>query len=202
MTDVFYTPPKADLQESTPHNSAFFIVAPRKLLVMLFMTHGMYCAYWLYKNWSLYRASSGRSVWPLARTFFGLFYLPSLFCKMNRTIKDANNVGIPYWGLKAVLFILLSFAPLILGFVIGFTRAAGLHDMGGLGLWFDFWVGTAAAILQILVLFNVQRYVNRLNEDPDGLANSGYSLLNVIWMVIGVIVWWTAYYAASLGYPA
>lgn len=201
MTDVFYAPPKADLQEDTPQKSGFFIVAPRKLLVMLFMTHGLYSAYWLHKNWSLYRAYSGRSVWPLARTIFALFYLPSLFCKMNRTIKDANGIGIPNWGLKAVLFILLPFAPLILGFVIGFTRAAGLHGFADLGLWFDFWVGNAAAVLQIVVLLNVQRYVNRFNEDPEGLANSGYSISNLAWMVIGVLFWGATYYAAGLAYP-
>lgn len=189
MSDVFYTPPTADLQTRNKENPEFFTVAPNKLIVMMLLTHGLYVGYWLYKNWKMYGVSSGRSIWPLARTILSVFYIPSLFCKMDRACKANDGPGLPYWGVSAALYILLPFLPLLTGIVAGMQNAlAGNEDVPNV-FWIDLLMGTAIFLVQTLIVLRIQRFINRLNGDPDGIANNQYSIANGVWIAIGLLVW-------------
>lgn len=46
-----YAPPQADLTLAAARPAAFFVVAHRKLLVMMLLSYGLYGFYWLYKHW-------------------------------------------------------------------------------------------------------------------------------------------------------
>lgn len=189
MSDVFYTPPAASLQTERRNQPTFFSVAPAKLIVMMLLTHGLYGLHWLYQNWSTYKRHSGRPILPAVRTILGLFYVPSLFYTIDRTSKTVTGKGMPQWLLNAVLYILLPFSPFIIGFVIGLQKAFTGYEVVLLGFWFDFLVGTAAFVLQTYVVVRVQRVINVVNGDPDGLSNHRYSAANGLWIAIGLVIW-------------
>jgi hypothetical protein len=189
MSDVFYTPPKADLQTRNEENPEFLTVARNKLIVMMLLTHGLYVGYWLYKNWKMYGVSSGRSIWPLARTILSVFYIPSLFCKMDRACKANDGPGLPYWGVSAALYILLPFLPLLTGIVAGMQNALAGNEYVPNVFWIDLLMGTAIFLVQTLILLRIQRFINRLNGDTEGMANHKYSIANGVWIAIGLLVW-------------
>ncbi|RAU43618.1 MULTISPECIES: hypothetical protein [unclassified Pseudomonas] len=189
MSNVFYTPPAADLQPATNDEPEFFTVAPRKLIVMMLLTHGLYTVYWFYQNWKNYGNHSGRAIWPTARTILAFFYAPSLFCKVDRACKNFDKSGMRYWALSSAMLILLQVSPFFIGLVYGlYLKPAGAEDVPNL-LWLDFMVGTAALVLQTLIISRVQGFINRVNVDPNGLANDGYTVGNVIWISIGLLIW-------------
>lgn len=189
MSDVFYTPPAADLQPTKSDEHEFFTVAPRKLIVMMLLTHGLYGAYWLYQNWKHYKIRSGRPIWPLARTILALFYVPSLFCKIDRAFKSRDERGMPHWCVSAILYVALPFAPFIIGMAYGLYRVSAGFDSAPVGFWFEFVIGTAVFVFQSLIVLRAQRFINQVNEDPNGQANERYSLGNAIWIFIGVLIW-------------
>ncbi|MFK3796597.1 hypothetical protein [Pseudomonas sp. NPDC088444] len=202
MSDVFYTPPAADLQPPSNGHPEFFTVAPRKLIVMMLLTHGLYVAYWFYQNWKNYRNRSGREIWPLARTLFALFYTPSLFCKIDRASKVKSATGMPYWGISSVLYVLLPFIPFLIGFAYGMYRALSGSDTAPIEFWLDFFMGTAVIVFQSLIVLRVQRFINLVNEDPNGMANARYSVGNFIWILIGLLVWFSISVGTHLAFQA
>lgn len=189
MSDVFYTPPAADLQPITSDDPEFFTVAPRKLIVMMLLTHGLYGAYWLYQNWKHYKIRSGRPIWPLARTILALFYVPSLFCKIDRACKSKDERGMPHWCAIGILYIFLPLAPFIIGMTYGVYRGVAGFDSAPVGFWFEFLTGTAVFVFQSLIVLRVQRFINQANEDPNGQANERYSSGNAIWIFVGMLIW-------------
>jgi hypothetical protein len=189
MSDVFYTPPTADLQTRDKENPEFFTVAPNKLIVMMLLTHGLYVGYWLYKNWKMYGVSSGRSIWPLARTILSIIYIPSLFSKIDRACKANDGPGLSYWAVSAAIYIFLPFLPLLTGIGAGMQNALAVNEYVPSIFWIDLLAGTVIFIIQVLIVLRVQRFINRLNGDPDGMANNQYSIANGFWIVIGLLVW-------------
>lgn len=189
VSDAFYTPPAADLTVSSKSGPPFFTVSLGKLTVMLIVTSGLYGIYWCFKNWSLYKAYSGRSLWPLPRTLFGLFYTPSLFYKIDGVLKEQGKGRMPYWAGSAAAMILLAFAPHIVGFVVGFVSGLSGRPFSGIGLVPTIAVSIIPLLLQCLILRRVQSFINRLNGDAEGSQNKEFTGWNSVWMVIGVICW-------------
>lgn len=189
MSDVFYTPPAADLQFERQEQPAFFSVAPAKLIVMTLLTHGIYMIYWLYKSWDIYKLHSRRPIWPVARTVLSVFYMPSMLCKIDRFCKAETGSGMPYWRWSAALFVLLPFSSFLIGFVIGLQKVFTGEDVAPLGLWLDFLIGTVSLVIQALLLLRAQRFINLVNGDPAGLTNNRFSALNGIWIAVGLVTW-------------
>lgn len=189
MSGLFYKPPAADLQAQRREQPAFFTVAPNKLIVMLLLSFGFYTVYWMYKNWALYRDHSGRSLWPVPRAVFAIFYLPSLLYKIDGMSKSKGKGGLPHWWLSAALYFILPFSPYLIGCAIGLFCAVAGYDLPRFGFSVGFFIGAAAFVLQALVLLRVQRFINPLNGDSSGMENAAYSNLNRLWIVIGALNW-------------
>lgn len=189
MSEVFYTPPAADLTAAPKSGPPFFSVSLDKLTVMLIATSGLYGLYWCFKNWSLYKAWSGRSIWPLPRTLFGLLYMPSLFYKIDGLLKERGRGRMPYWALSAAAMIFLAFAPHIVGFVTGFIAALSGKRFSGIGVVPTITLAILPLLLQSLILRRVQSFINLLSGDVDGSQNKRITGANVAWIVIGIIYW-------------
>lgn len=188
MSDVFYTPPAAELVDSPKKGSPFFTVSVNKLTVMLIVTSGLYGIYWSFKNWSHYKAYSGRPLWPIPRAFFGLIYLPSLFYKVDAELKTQGK-RLPYWAALATGLILLFLAPSLIGFLIGLFQGLTQGTYTGVGIIPAILASTIPFLLQCLILRRVQSFINLANGDPDGIRNKDFTRWNVPWMVIGIIYW-------------
>lgn len=188
MSDVFYTPPAAELMDPPKKGSAFFTVSVTKLTVMLIMTSGLYGIYWSFKNWSHYKAYSGRPIWPIPRALFGLIYLPSLFYKVDAELKTQGR-RLPYWAALAAGLILLFLAPSLIGFLIGLFQGLTQGTYTGLGVIPAILASTIPFLLQCLILRTIQSFINLANGDAEGSRNKDFTRWNVLWMAIGVIYW-------------
>lgn len=176
-----YAAPKAELcdADAAGRASLFFPTSPLKLAVLYFATLGAYPLYWFYKNWSIYKASSGESVTPILRAFFYVFFTHSLFNK----IKDAaqqQGIEMPYGsGLLATIFVILALASNVLDRLSARTDEVGVVDF----------VGMVLMMVMVLPLLAIQRTVNRVNGDPAGALNSTFSGYNFIFMLLGLPLW-------------
>lgn len=189
MSDVFYTPPAADPATISTTQPPFFTVSQRKLTVMFILTSGLYGLYWGYKHWSLYKAYSCRSLWPLPRTIFGLLYLPSLLYKVDGLLKEQGKGRMPYWAASAAGLTLLAMAPMITGFFSGLVQGLGGRPYSGVGTVLLVAASVIPFLLYCLILRRVQAFINLLNGDADGSQNMTFTRWNVLWMVIGSIYW-------------
>lgn len=189
MSDAFYTPPASDLNGSAKNESPFFTVSQTKLTVMFIVTSGLYGLYWCFRNWSHYRAYSGRPIWPLPRTLFGLLYLPSLFYKIDGTLKEQGKGRMPYWAASVAGVFILTFAPHIVGFLIGFFAALSGRPYDGAGIVTTLAVATLPLLLICLILRRVQSFINLLSGDTEGRSNATFTRWNILWMAIGVLYW-------------
>jgi TPR repeat protein len=81
--------PDAAPQSARP---AFFPVAPRKLLVMMFATLGAYQWYWMYQNWRLIKERERSKINPALRSLFAMFFIYQLLARIRKAA-DANGVA-------------------------------------------------------------------------------------------------------------
>lgn len=177
MSNNIYAAPLANLDEQ-PNAAAedrFYVVAPRKLLVLWFLTMGLYQLYWYYKNWALYERATGAGVWPVARALFAVFSTHSLFRLIGE--HDATGTRRPWDNgsyAAAVVFLL----------VVGYVLAWAGQD----SLFFD--VISAFLLLPLgLLTRQVQAEVNARCNDPDGDSNSAFTGANYAWCVFGGMLW-------------
>ena len=77
MSDNIYTPPKSEpLPAGFGGNQPHFMLWQQKMRsVIFFVTVGMYMVYWMYKNWSQYKAATESHHYAgHARDFFGVLH--------------------------------------------------------------------------------------------------------------------------------
>jgi len=189
MSEVFYTPPEADLRDQQ-REPAFFTVAPTKLVIMLIVTSGLYGLYWFFKNWTLYKAYSARSIWPLPRTVFGILYLPSMFCKIDAELKKLGKEGMSYWRLSAAGIILIALGPVVFSFFSGLIQGLQGQPFSGPGPALLIALSISPVLAQSLILRRVQSFINLLNDDPAGAQNNSFTALNAVWALIGIGYWY------------
>ncbi|HEY0287537.1 MAG TPA: hypothetical protein VGC62_11080 [Pseudomonas sp.] len=193
MSDSMYVPPTANLNVEPAGAPAFFTVSTTKFMTMLLATSGLYGWYWFYKNWALYRRYSGRSIWPIPRAVFGLIFLPSLFCKLDRVLKQQGKDGMPFWRGSAALFILIAIAPMALSFLVGLLQGLNGQPFSGGGIVPMIAASIIPLMLQSLILLRVQRFINVVNDDPSGNTNARLTHWNWVWIVIGLLYWFAGY---------
>lgn len=171
-----YAPPQADLgSPSAPRQPTFFVVAPRKLVLMVLLSQGLYSFYWFYKQWDCYRQSTGAKVLPLVRAFFAIFFIYSLVMKIRDKLA-LDGVSYP-WRPQSLALGMIFFA------LLPFTY-----------IWFaapliTFILAICLAIVHVSLVVQVQGAVNRIEDDSHGEANKHLTWSNGIWIVIGLGMW-------------
>ncbi|WP_338724337.1 hypothetical protein V9L16_04855 [Pseudomonas tolaasii] len=170
-----YTAPQADLSLPVDSPATFFVVAPRKFVVMVLLSQGFYGFYWLYKHWSIYRAATGARVLPLVRAFFSFLFVYALVMK----IKNALDLkALPYRWLPRCYAL-----GWITSACLPFTYIWFVSPFTALKLGFCF------AIIQVSMGAQIQCAVNHLENDRQGKANCRITWANGIWIAIGVSFW-------------
>jgi hypothetical protein len=181
MTDNVYAAPLANFDEpkaATSSDDRFYVVSTRKLLILYFMTLGFYLRYWNYKNWALHNKATDEGVWPIPRTIFSVFFQHSLF--RNVADHDATGERSPWdAGKYATLMVVLMIASNILWRLSGKGLAWPYVDIGVLLL----------LLPTGLLLKKVQAEINARCGDASGASNASFSAANIIWCVLGVLVW-------------
>jgi hypothetical protein len=178
-----YLTPKSDLANDRNSESDFYIVSTVKLVVLFIATMGGYRLYWYYKNWALYKASAGLSLWPVPRSLFDVFFVYSLFSIINRRIIESGR-NYPWRpGLRAVALIVLT--------VFGMVQDR----------FFSIDVNLGVAVILLAVnahLFvGAQRAINFLANDLEGQTNAQFTMLNYFWILVGLGMWGLTYWSVT-----
>jgi hypothetical protein len=188
MNDSIYAPPKADLSVSSYSGSdgdnAFYVVSPLKFSVLFFVTLGGYQLFWMYKNWSSYKDrcrfadSSDRNIWPIARALFSIFFIHSLFYKVDAYAEEKARPLSWNVDTNATIMVLLLIATGIFGQLPN-------HQIG------TPYTTIAWMLLLVCLHFSLRKaqgYINASCGDPEGLSNSEFTAANWVWIVLGTII--------------
>jgi hypothetical protein len=163
----------------------FYVVARKKLAILYIATLGLYGVYWFYKNWSNYKNCSSdklnvdRSIWPVARGIFSIFFTHALF----REIKayGRRKAALAAWNNESLATQLVLF--MIAGNVLDRLSARSIGspytDIASLLIM--------APLLGLLL--SAQHMINVGCGDPDGESNSRLTNANYVWIAIGLIFW-------------
>jgi hypothetical protein len=177
MSDNPYATPRSALEADQQDNPTFYVVSVTKLVVMSVMTAGLYQVYWHYRNWKLYKRSTGISVWPIARGVFNIFFEYVLFQRIDQCIKRSGGEFIWSPKTRAIALIGLAVIGLVLSFFMGFWLSL---------LWVVFSLG-----INIYLWIGAQRAINYFESDPLGKGNARFTLLNFVWMLVGLHTWYS-----------
>ncbi|KQW93989.1 hypothetical protein ASC94_15715 [Massilia sp. Root418] len=180
MNDNVYAPPKAELGPDSRSMAGvpFYVVSPRKFLILFIATLSIYQVYWLYKNWALYRQASGESLWPVPRAIFSVFFLHSLF----RHVKAHKQEDAPgEWNNNASAWAMV-------GLIVVSNTLSRLSSRA-VGSPYTDWLSLLTLIPLALCFLPVQNQINARCGDPAGSSNDKLTGANLAWCVVGAIIW-------------
>jgi hypothetical protein len=179
MTENVYAPPKANLAPvSESEATRFYVVSPRKFLILYFVTVGMYQFYWFYKNWALYKQSTGESIWPVPRAIFGVFFVHALFRNVEVHNEEHSEAT---WDSRsnALTVVVLLLASNMLDRLS--NKSIGEPYTG--------WLSLLILIPLGLSVLNAQGKINERCGDPSGKSNNNLTAANIAWCVAGALLW-------------
>lgn len=177
MSDNVYAAPRANLDEKFHSNveDHFYVVSTRKMMTLFFLTFGLFQLHWNFQNWLLHKRATGENVWPLPRAIFAILFTHSLYRKIgayDTTGKRAEWDSGSYSS--AMVFLML------IGYVLSWA--------GKSSRFFDL-ISILLIVPMGLLLNQVQVEVNARSGDPAGSSNDNFTVANIIWCVIGIVIW-------------
>ena len=179
MADELYAPPQADVSVADTSEKAFYVVAPRKFLLLSILTLGFYDVYWFYKNWRIVKLRDNLDIWPPMRGLFYIFFTHSLFERVDTELRAGDNYEDWHSSSVATVVVLLAISSAILDRMTRYSVGEPFTDILSVllipvGAW---------------VLLRAQKAINLACEDPQGSSNSSLTVGNWIWMILGGLMW-------------
>ncbi len=189
MNDSIYAPPKADLSKASDGGSngddAFYVISMAKLTTLFFITLGIYQIFWWYKNWSNYKDlcryndSADRNIWPIPRAIFSVFFVHSLFHRVEDYAETKSRALNWKIDTTATMMVLLLIASGICSQLSSKGLGSPYTDLGWMLLLVPLYFSFRKA----------QQNINTACGDPQGLGNSKFTVANWIWIVLGILFW-------------
>jgi hypothetical protein len=145
----------------------YFAVSIWKFVLMTVATMGLYLIYWNYRQWSIIKARSGESMWPIARA---IFYPITCFDLAKRVHESASTIGTSCsWSSWMIAVPVLS-----LNIVAWFREIADVPILG------------YAHLLHVVPLGFAQFTINKIlsQESPNHDRNSRLTKWNIVWLVL------------------
>lgn len=174
-----YQAPQSVVQdEPIGQTGEFYVVAPRKFLILMIGTLGGYQIYWFYRNWKLQNQIS-QAYWPVARAIFAVFFTHALFRLVDDTLRKAQSTYT--WGHQALATIFVVSAIVSQGCTRLASRDVGspVTDL----------LGFAALAPVVWALYKAQDAINHASGDPQGLSNDQITGANIAWLAFGALLW-------------
>jgi len=179
-TDVYKTPESEILVEQTD-TQEFYIVSPKKFLILYLATMGMYTIYWFYKHWQQYKLKHNAEMWPVMRAIFLIFFTHSLF--ENFAIRLEEKQRDFQWSPAG-----LASTFVVISIIENVSNQLSNRDIGN----------PATAILGFIflpltcwILYKAQLAANEACGSPGGESNDSISALNILWIILGGLLWLT-----------
>lgn len=171
-------------------SNQFQVVSMQKFTLLFFSTLGLYCLYWLYRNWMTYEQETGRKVFRLGRTLFAVFFIHQLFAHIDQNNRKTDS---PFrWSpdAKAWIFIGAGILELIMAYIANWNQ----------------WQGPFFSLVSLLItrlvyfysLYTAQLVINRSAGDPYGSSNQKLSSGNQVAIIAGLYLWFNLLYGVYL----
>ena len=189
-----YKTPESNVAQKEPKNPGFYVISRNKFLILFISTLGMYRLYWFYKNWSLYKKSSGESMWPIMRAFFSIFFTHSLFKLLDEKSKQIDHTY--KWSPSGMATIYVLFAIL--------ENVFNALSRQSIGEPFIDFISLITFPITGWPLYKAQISANIACNDPAGEGNSQLSPVNYVWIILGIILWLligVGLYDITVGFP-
>ena len=179
MTEDVYAPPRASLQAEESLDDWFYVVSPRKLLVLYFSTVGVYATYWFYRQWRTYQLRFGADIWPIPRAFFMVLFVHSLFRLVEERFRERGVPLVWNHSRTATWLVALLIASQVLDRVVGKGIGFPVTD-----------VLSYAMLVPIgWTIRHAQGFINAAEQDPKGASNQHFSAANLAWIALGLLLW-------------
>ncbi len=144
------------------------LTTTNRFILFFVLSLGIYGAWWMYKQWVFFRDDERLDIWPAARAIFGIFFIHTLFEKIQgmaqaRGYTDTYNSGL-----------------LFIGF-IAFSLMGRLPDPFSFLSFIGFLI-----YLQPNSAFN---YAIENSEDYRAVYSSNLSTRQIVLVVVGILLW-------------
>lgn len=154
----------------------FYDISLTKLISLTLITCGAFEMYWFYKNWSIIKNAEGGKYSAIIRAIFAIFWTDNLFGYIEKKAKEKGYHFEHPIVAYAAWFIVLSVCGNL------FNRLTPVNlamDLGGFLLIY----------LTLVPIIYMQRGATAYNRtfDSDAGYRSGFSGVEVIWLVCGLI---------------
>ncbi len=181
MDTNVYEAPKTELlteESKISSGSQFYIVSIRKFLFLYIGTLGLYKFIWFFKNWAHYKRINKLSIWPVPRSIFYIFFTHALFRKVNDTLGESSEI---HWNPQhlATGFVLMSLVDTV----------CDRLSQKDIGLPLTILIPIALLPISAWILCKAQKAINFVCNDPEGTSNNQFTATNIIWLIIGTILW-------------
>ena len=133
----------------------------------------LYTVYWFYKHYAQIKAACGESMWPVARALFPVFFAFNLF----KRIQEAGNekdiqVGWTYQSL----------APAFMALTLLYNLSGSISPIVGV-------LSLATMPMLSYIVTQVQATANEIQNDAQGATNQRFTVFNILWCVLGFLMW-------------
>ena len=181
MSDNIYEAPQAELVDGNIQQKEYFIVSSKKLWLVNILTMGLYSVVWFYWHWRRIKHHDQSDIMPVWRAIFSVIFAYPLFLRIATEI-DMKELAHKFSaGVMATCYIVLALGSYILSFLIDDTNSAHVLLSTVLTVF--------TAVVSTFILSRAQNIVNDLCGDPQGSENAKFTLLNFVWMLLGLLVW-------------
>jgi len=177
--NIYQAPSSNVMVEDESVQQAFYIVSSAKFLTLSVMTVGLYWLYWFYQHWNLYRQAYHVNLWPIPRAIFSIFFVASLFGKIEERIHEKKIDFLWNAGGWAGLYVIAYIANFV-------TERMSAKEIGS--PYTDL-IGLFLLIPLTLALYKAQMAANAACGDPRAESNKTFTAANIIWIVIGSLFW-------------
>lgn len=175
--DESNVPNPAPVPVNTVSSVKFYDISLPKLIFLTVVTCGAFEIYWFYKNWSLIKKADGGKFSAIIRGIFAIFWTVNLFEYIEKKAKEHGYNFVHSIGLYAGWFIVLMIVAKLYNRMTSVNLAM---DIGGFLL-------TYLTLIPIIYMQRAATAYNR-NFDPNAGNRSGFSGVEVIWLIYGLIV--------------
>lgn len=183
MQEDIYAAPKSlliheDVEDRSKH---FYVVSKKKFFLLFILTLGFYKIYWFYKNWKLFSLKNDPKIMPVARTFFMIFHVHSLFRMIGnrlllKKVPNYASLSLESHGTLVVLLIVVD-------------HMIDKAVFKGYGYPYLDVVSLMMLPIVALAFFKAQAAINIACDDPDGVSNDVLTGANYAWIAVGVVLW-------------
>lgn len=175
-----YSPPNAEITtQITDQTPRFYVVAPKKFLILFIATVGFYGLYWFFKNWNNFKIKTNQSIWPIPRAIFSVFFAHALFNEVDKTLKTKALERVWKPAGLATIFVIFQITSNIA------ERLAAKE----IGMPISAYISLVSLPIITWVLYQVQLAINQACKQPNGESNQKLTGANYAWIALGVVYW-------------